>query len=106
VALFATRIRYNVEDRETGEYHGHGFTCLLDNLQAAFPDVKLRYPPSWIEKRKALAERYREALSEIPDLLLPHYSDPGRIKREDGGPVFYRGTRVGLQGEAFSHRLI
>ena len=34
VALFATRMRYNGEDRRTGEYHGHGFTCLLDNLQA------------------------------------------------------------------------
>jgi len=36
VALFARRMRYNGEDRDTGEYHGHGFTCLLDNLQAAF----------------------------------------------------------------------
>ena len=26
----------NGEDRDTGEYHGHGFTCLLDNMQAAF----------------------------------------------------------------------
>jgi dTDP-4-amino-4,6-dideoxygalactose transaminase len=39
VAVFARRMRYNGEDRETGEYHGHGFTCLLDNLQAAFLDV-------------------------------------------------------------------
>lgn len=30
VAKFAQRMRYNGEDRETGEYHGHGFTCLLD----------------------------------------------------------------------------
>jgi hypothetical protein len=29
-------MRYNGEDRQTGEYHGHGYTCLLDNLQAAF----------------------------------------------------------------------
>jgi dTDP-4-amino-4,6-dideoxygalactose transaminase len=77
VALFATRMRYNGEDRETGEYHGHGFTCLLDNMQAAFLDVKLRYLPGWIVKRKALAERYREALSDLPDLLLPHYDRPG-----------------------------
>ena len=40
VARFAMRMRYNGEDRETGEYHGHGFTCLLDNMQAAFLDVK------------------------------------------------------------------
>ena len=38
-----------IQDRETGEYHGHGFTCLLDNLQAAFLDVKLRHLPDWID---------------------------------------------------------
>ena len=77
VADYARRMRYNGEDRETGEYFGHGFTCLLDNMQAAFLDVKLRYLPSWIERRKALAEIYRRALSDIPDLLLPHYDKPG-----------------------------
>ncbi len=77
VALFARRIRYNGEDRDTGEYHGHGFTCLLDNLQAAFLDVKLRYLPEWIVRRKQIAERYRAALSDISDLLLPHYDRPG-----------------------------
>jgi dTDP-4-amino-4,6-dideoxygalactose transaminase len=77
VALFARRIRYNGEDRDTGEYHGHGFTCLLDNLQAAFLDVKLRYLPEWIKRRKAIAERYREAFSDIPDLMLPHYNRLG-----------------------------
>jgi dTDP-4-amino-4,6-dideoxygalactose transaminase len=78
VALFATRMRFNGEDRQTGEYYGHGFTCLLDNLQAAFLDIKLRHLPDWIERRKEIAERYRAGLSDIPDLLLPHYSDPRR----------------------------
>lgn len=77
VAEFVQRMRFNGEDRETGEYHGHGFTCLLDNMQAAFLDIKLRYLPAWIEKRKALAEKYRQALSDLPDLLLPHYDRPG-----------------------------
>lgn len=77
VALFATRMRYNGEDRDTGEYHGHGFTCLLDNLQAAFLDVKLRHLPQWIVRRKQIAERYRQTLSDISDLLLPHYYKPG-----------------------------
>jgi dTDP-4-amino-4,6-dideoxygalactose transaminase len=76
VALFATRMRYNGEDRDTGEYHGHGFTCLLDNLQAALLDVKLRHLPSWIQHRKRLAERYREAFSGLADLALPHYDNP------------------------------
>ena len=78
VALFATRMRYNGEERATGEYNGHGFTCLLDNMQAAFLDVKLRYLPSWIIRRKEIAERYREAFLDLTDLLLPHYNDPRR----------------------------
>lgn len=77
VALFARRMRFNGEDRETGEYHGHGFTCLLDNLQAAFLDVKLRHLPKWIERRKDIAEKYRKGLSDLPDLMLPHYDKPG-----------------------------
>ena len=78
VALFAMRMRFNGEDRETGEYHRHGFTCLLDNLQAAFLDIKLRYLPEWIVIRQQIAERYRKGLSDLPDLLLPHYNDPRR----------------------------
>ncbi len=77
VALFARRMRYNGEDRDTGEYHGHGFTCLLDNLQAAFLDVKLRYLPEWIKRRKHIAERYREAFLDIPGLMLPYYNKLG-----------------------------
>ncbi|MFH1921167.1 MAG: DegT/DnrJ/EryC1/StrS family aminotransferase [Planctomycetota bacterium] len=77
VAEFATRMRYNGEDRQSGEYHGHGFTCLLDNLQAAFLDVKLRHLPAWIERRKEIAEKYRIALSDLADLLLPHYDRKG-----------------------------
>lgn len=77
IALYITRMRYNGEDRKTGEYHGHGFTCLLDNLQAAFLDVRLRHLPEWIKRRKEIASLYRTALSDIPDLLLPHYDRPG-----------------------------
>lgn len=77
IAKYARRMRYNGEDRETGEYHGHGFTCLLDNMQAAFLDVKLRHLPSWIERRKEIAQKYREGLSDISDLMLPHYDRPG-----------------------------
>jgi dTDP-4-amino-4,6-dideoxygalactose transaminase len=96
VARFARRMRYNGEDRDTGEYHGHGFTCLLDNMQAAFLDVKLRYLPSWIVRRKAIAERYRAALSDLPDLLLPHYSDPRRDH------IYQNYTLRSKQGSEFS----
>lgn len=99
VALFARRMRYNGEDRETGEYHGHGFTCLLDNLQAAFLDVKLRHLPAWIVRRKQIAERYRAALSELPDLLLPHYDRPGFDH------VYQNYTVRSKQGDEFSEYL-
>jgi len=99
VALFARRMRYNGEDRETGEYHGHGFTCLLDNLQAAFLDVKLRHLPSWIVRRKEIAQHYRQALSDLPDLMLPHYDDP----RYDD--IFQNYTVRSKQGDDFSEYL-
>lgn len=99
VATFARRMRYNGEDRETAEYHGHGFTCLLDNLQAAFLDVKLRYLPDWIVRRKAIAERYRAALSGIPDLLLPHYDRPGFDH------VYQNYTLRSKQGNDFSEHM-
>jgi dTDP-4-amino-4,6-dideoxygalactose transaminase len=78
VELFVRRMRFNGEDRRSGEYHGHGFTCLLDNLQAAFLDVKLRHLPAWIVRRREIAARYRAGLSDLPDLMLPHYGDPRR----------------------------
>jgi len=77
VALFARRMRFNGEDRENGEYYGHGFTCLLDNLQAAFLDVKLRHLPDWIKRRKEIARKYYEGLHDLTDLLLPYYDRPG-----------------------------
>lgn len=89
-------MRYNGEDRHSGEYHGHGFTCLLDNLQAAFLDVKLRHLPQWIERRKAIAEKYRAALSDLPELLLPHYDDPRRDH------VYQNYTVRSKQGNDFS----
>lgn len=96
VADFARRMRYNGEDRQTGEYHGHGFTCLLDNLQAAFLDIKLRHLPAWIVRRQAVAERYRRALSDLPDLMLPHYD------REGFTHVYQNYTLRARQGQAFS----
>jgi dTDP-4-amino-4,6-dideoxygalactose transaminase len=76
VARKAALLRYNGEDRETGEYYYHGFTCLLDNLQAAFLEVKLRHLPRWIERRRVIASRYLAGLRDIPGVILPHFADP------------------------------
>ncbi|HEY1339346.1 MAG TPA: DegT/DnrJ/EryC1/StrS family aminotransferase, partial [Bryobacteraceae bacterium] len=47
IARAVARMRFNGEDRETGEYHYHGVTALLDNVQAAVLDVKLPHLPQW-----------------------------------------------------------
>lgn len=73
-------LRFNGEDRETGEYHYHGFTALLDNVQAAVLDVKLGHLQEWITHRRYVAGRYRAGLEGVGDLKLPHFADP---RRED-----------------------
>jgi len=73
IARTVTLLRFNGEDRETGEYHHHGYTALLDNVQAAVLDVKLRRLPGWIEHRRSLAALYRRGLEGIGDLHLPHF---------------------------------
>lgn len=73
VARMVSLLRYNGEDRETGEYHYHGYTCLLDNVQAAVLDVKLLYLPQWILWRQKIAECYRASLADVPGIALPHF---------------------------------
>ncbi|MBI4869979.1 MAG: DegT/DnrJ/EryC1/StrS family aminotransferase [Candidatus Riflebacteria bacterium] len=80
VARMATLLRYNGEDRATGEFHTHGYTALLDNIQAAVLDVKLKHFPDWIEHRRAMAERYHAGLSDLEELRLPHF--PGAAFRD------------------------
>lgn len=73
IARFATLMRFNGEDRQTGEFHYHGCTALLDNVQAAVLDVKLRHLPDWIEHRRQTASLYRTQLGGIEGLRLPHF---------------------------------
>ena len=75
VARMARLLRYNGEDRQTGEYHYHGYTALLDNVQAAVLSRKLRHLPAWIEHRRRVAERYRRGLEGLAGLALPHYDE-------------------------------
>lgn len=79
VARMARLLRYNGEDRETGEYHYHGYTALLDNVQAAVLDVKLKHLPDWITHRRSIASLYQAGLKGIKGLTLPCF---------DGGDYF------------------
>lgn len=99
IARYATRMRFNGEDRETGEYHGHGFTCLMDNIQAAWLDVKLSHLPAWIERRKEIAQRYHEGLSGLPGLELPRYED------DEFDHVYQNYVVLADAGDAFSDHM-
>ena len=79
IARTVRLLRYNGEDRETGEYHYHGYTALLDNVQAAVLDTKLRHLPQWIEHRRKMAALYRQGLEGIPGLQLPHFCQDCRF---------------------------
>ena len=73
IARFVTLVRFNGEDRQTGEFHYHGYTALLDNVQAAVLDVKLRHLPEWIAHRRFIASLYRAGLQGVEGLRLPHF---------------------------------
>ena len=75
VARFVTLVRFNGEDRQTGEFHHHGYTAVLDNVQAAVLDVKLRHLEDWIKHRRTIANLYREGLEGSEGLWLPHFED-------------------------------
>jgi dTDP-4-amino-4,6-dideoxygalactose transaminase len=77
VARVATLLRYNGEDRQTGEYHYHGYTALLDNVQAAVLDVKLRHLPKWIAHRRKIAGLYNDGLQGLGGLRLPPFDGDG-----------------------------
>jgi dTDP-4-amino-4,6-dideoxygalactose transaminase len=76
IATAISRLRFNGEDRETGEYHYHGYSAILDNVQAAVLDVKLPHLPRWIEHRRQIARLYHEGLKNIPGLRLPPFDGP------------------------------
>ena len=54
-----------------------GYNSRLDSLQAAVLNVKLPRLNGWVERRKAIAARYLEALGNLPGVQLPEPgSDP------------------------------
>jgi dTDP-4-amino-4,6-dideoxygalactose transaminase len=48
-----------------------GYNSRLDELQAAFLRVKLIYLEEWNQRRRSIALRYLNELSDLPDLILP-----------------------------------
>ena len=54
-----------------------GYNSRLDNLQAAILNVKFKYLPGWIERRRELAGLYQQGLSDLPYLRLPPSPESG-----------------------------
>jgi len=55
-----------------------GFTSRLDNLQAAILNVKFKYVPQWIKRRREIAGIYNEGLKDAKGVKTPAYSDNNR----------------------------
>ncbi|MEG0785330.1 MAG: DegT/DnrJ/EryC1/StrS family aminotransferase, partial [Christensenella sp.] len=100
IAEYATLMRYNGEDRNSGEYYYHGYTCLLDNMQAAFLDVKLKHLKEWIVRRKQIAQMYFDGLHDLKDLMLPQKNE-----REGFDHIYQNYTLRAKQGNEFSDYL-
>ncbi len=59
-----------------------GYNCRLDELQAAFLNVKFPHLETWNEQRRALATRYNQALAGLPIKTPPNFNS-------DRLPVFH-----------------
>ena len=68
-------MRYNGEDRETREFHCHAHNFLMDNMHAALLNIKLKYLPTWLERREEIAKRYQVGLAKIKEVSMPHFDD-------------------------------
>ncbi len=54
---------------------GWGMNCRMDNLHAALLYYKLTLLPDWIERRREIADIYRKELADVPEIVLPVYTD-------------------------------
>jgi dTDP-4-amino-4,6-dideoxygalactose transaminase len=68
----ADRLRslHNYGQRAKYEHVEKGLNARLDTLQAAILAVKLRYLPQWNEARARHAQKYKEMLTGVGDLVL------------------------------------
>ena len=70
---------YRDHGRKTKEdFVLYGFNSRLDNFQAAILNMKFKYFPRWIERRRQIAALYREGLSDTEQVILPPGPDDGR----------------------------
>jgi len=76
IAEKAKLMRYNGENREDRHFYYHAHNFLMDNLQAALLQVKFRYFPQWLQRRKEIAELYHQGLEGMAQVQVPRFGDP------------------------------
>jgi dTDP-4-amino-4,6-dideoxygalactose transaminase len=76
----AKRCRMIANHGRTAKYNHvfEGRNSRLDGLQAAILLAKLKHLDGWIERRRAVARRYRERLSNVAGIVLPVESPEDR----------------------------
>jgi dTDP-4-amino-4,6-dideoxygalactose transaminase len=70
-ADLARMIRDHGRNPRTGKVEVFGSNARLDNLQAAYMLVKLKYYKRDLERRRSIARIYQERLEDLEELLLP-----------------------------------
>jgi len=68
-------MRYNGEDREDRKFYYHAHNFLMDNVHAALLNVKLKYFPEWLSRRKEIADIYQKGLLGLASVKIPHFND-------------------------------
>ncbi|MDD2731821.1 MAG: DegT/DnrJ/EryC1/StrS family aminotransferase [Candidatus Pacebacteria bacterium] len=53
----------------------YGFNSRLDNLEAAILNVKIKYLPCWIKRRREIAKIYSDGLKDVKEIILPPLSE-------------------------------
>lgn len=76
IARKLSLMRYNGEDRNDRKFYYHAHNFLMDNVHAALLSVKMKYLPSWLERRKEIAERYHAGLENVAGVRIPRFDDP------------------------------
>jgi dTDP-4-amino-4,6-dideoxygalactose transaminase len=69
----AARMRVIKNHGQSDQYHYHeiGVNSRLDCIQAVILQIKLRYLDNWNAKRRAIASRYHQFLSQVPGIVTP-----------------------------------
>jgi len=71
IAEKARLLRDHGYRRDTGDILFYGYNSRIDNIQAAILNVKLKYLPDWIRRRREIAEIYQDGLKDIDFIKLP-----------------------------------